>query len=59
MIPKLFAPKEYGQQPCCYHKASPELIKEATGGCGPGGPGDKFVPDKLCIGGAILHFIVT
>ena len=44
---KLFAPLEYGEQPCCYHQAGTDLINETTGGCGPGGVGDYFVPDHL------------
>lgn len=44
---KLFAPLEYGDQPCCYHEASQELIESVTGGCGPGGFGDYFVPDTV------------
>ncbi len=47
---KLFAPADYGDQPCTYHEANvafPGLIEEVTGGCGPGGFGDYLVPDKL------------
>jgi len=45
---KLFAPKEYGTQPCCYHRATLDQINAVAGGCGPGGGvKDYFVPDKL------------
>jgi len=37
---KLFAPKEYWEM-------SKEAIDEITGGCGPGGLGDKLVPDTI------------
>ena len=45
--PKLFAPANYGFQPCSYHEATPEMIADAAGGCGPGGKGDKYVPDNI------------
>ena len=44
---KLYAPEKYGSQPCCYHDATPEQIKEIAGGCGPGGLGDYLVPDTM------------
>jgi len=44
---KLFAPEVYGTQPCNYHDATPEQIAEVAGGCGPGGVGDYFIPDRL------------
>lgn len=44
---KLYAPKEYADQPCCYHEATPEAINEVAGGCGPGGTGDYLVPDTM------------
>ena len=44
---ELFAPKNYGFQPCCYHEATLQMKADAAGGCGPGGFGDKFVPDTL------------
>jgi len=45
----LFAPEQYGFQPCCFHLATPEQIDKAigVGGCGPGGIGDYFVPDTM------------
>lgn len=43
----LFAPVAYGTQPCCYWKATPAMIDEHTGGCGPGGWGDLLVPDRM------------
>lgn len=48
---RLFAPaaRSYGSQPCCFHDATPEQRRTAIGegGCGPGGFGDKLVPDKI------------
>lgn len=46
---KLYAPEKYGNQPCCFHDATPEQIREAvgSGGCGPGGIGDYLVPDTM------------
>jgi len=44
---KLFAPVEYGTQPCIFHEAPREMIDTLTGGCGPGGPGDFLVPDTM------------
>ncbi len=44
---KLFAPQLYGFQPNSYHEATPEMIADAAGGCGPGGSGDKYVPDTI------------
>jgi len=44
---KLYAPEKCGNQPCCFHDATPEQIKAAAGGCGPGGLGDYLVPDTM------------
>ena len=44
---KLFAPKEYSDQPCSFFEASEELRSDVAGGCGPGGPGDMLVPDTM------------
>lgn len=44
---KLFAPEIYGCQPCSYFEATPEMLTDATGGCGPGGFGDILVPDRM------------
>lgn len=49
IVPKLYAPahRKYGDQPCCYHDATPEAIAAVAGGCGPGGVGDFLVPDTM------------
>jgi hypothetical protein len=44
---KLFAPIEYGDQPCSFHFATQEMRDDIAGGCGPGGTGDLIVPDTL------------
>ena len=45
MKAQLFAPKEFGNQPCWFWDAPEE---ERNGGCGPGqGFGDRLVPDSL------------
>ena len=45
---KLYAPLEYGEQPCCYHAATKDQKDGIVGGCGAGdGFGDYIVPDKL------------
>lgn len=43
----LFAPLDFGSQPCSYFEASPEAILSIVGGCGPGGFGDYLVPDTI------------
>jgi len=47
MKTKLFSPDNYGFQPCNYNQADAMQRAEAAGGCGPGGAGDKFVPDTM------------
>jgi hypothetical protein len=44
---KLYAPEQFGNQPCCYHDAPLVLRNAVAGGCGPGGLGDYIVPDTL------------
>lgn len=44
---KLFAPDPYGCQPCSYFDATPQMLEDAAGGCGPGGVGDRLVPDRM------------
>lgn len=43
----LWAPLDYGTQPCCYWQATPEMIKEHTGGCGPGAVGKVGLFDRM------------
>jgi len=43
----LWAPEKYGRQPCCFHDATPDMIKAIAGGCGPGGLGDFLIPDTM------------
>ncbi|MCP4022891.1 MAG: hypothetical protein GY729_13705 [Desulfobacteraceae bacterium] len=43
----LFAPKNYGKQPCSYFEADEELIALHTNGCGGSGRNEKMVPDKF------------
>jgi hypothetical protein len=46
---ELFAPRDYGEQPCCFHVAPEDVIQDAIGegGCGPGGFGDLLIPDSM------------
>lgn len=40
MKAQLYAPKAYWDM-------DPKMVDEITGGCGPGGVGDRFVPDTV------------